>query len=101
MMVKRWQKAIHISENDHTQDPCDYGLVGGYALPALHSILNQKGTENIHWEYQSLYSSFFVKKMYSKHFDVFWSILKLKYWQRGTKHRFNIFSKSVNKFQKS
>ena len=48
----------HISENDHTQDPCDYGLVGGYALPALHSILNQKGTENIHWEYQSLYSSF-------------------------------------------
>ena len=37
----------HISENDHTQDPCDYGLVGGYALPALHSILNQKGTENI------------------------------------------------------
>ena len=20
----------HISENDHTQDPCDYGLVGGY-----------------------------------------------------------------------
>lgn len=58
MMVKRWQKAIHISENDHTQDPCDYGLVGGYALPALHSILNQIGTENIHWEYQSLYSSF-------------------------------------------
>ena len=48
----------HISENDHTQAPCDYGLVGGYALPALHSILNQKGTENIHWEYQSLYSSF-------------------------------------------
>ena len=37
----------HISENDHTQDPCDYGLVGGYALPALHSILNQKGTEII------------------------------------------------------
>ena len=52
----------HISENDHTQDPCDYGLVGGYALPALHSILNQIGTENIHWEYQSLYSSFFIKK---------------------------------------
>ena len=48
----------HISENDHTQDPCDYGLVGGYALPALHSILNQIGTENTHWEYQSLYSSF-------------------------------------------
>ena len=48
----------HISENDHTQDPCDYGLVGGYALPALHSILNQIGTENTHWEYKSLYSSF-------------------------------------------
>ena len=41
----------HISENDHTQDPCDYGLVGGYALPALHSILNQIGAENKHWKY--------------------------------------------------
>ena len=62
----------HISENDHTQDPCDYGLVGGYALPALHSILNQKGTENID-NFRLLASMFSLLKKDAK-ILIFWNL---------------------------